>query len=71
MSHQHNLSDHCLINHFEKVEGKPRESFHPKMLVGLPLLFLDRKMHFNGLRGGIWRAIGVNRSPSNPNICTL
>jgi hypothetical protein len=29
----------------------------------------DRTMHFTGLRGGLWRALGVGRSVKNPNLC--
>ena len=32
---------------------------------------LDRKMHFTGMRGGLWRMLGVDRSAKNPNICNI
>ena len=62
------LSDHCIVDHFEKV-GIPEYDRIPGhspiwLLRGL-LLNLDRKMHFTGLRGGIWRLIGVDRSVKN------
>jgi hypothetical protein len=28
-------------------------------------------MHFTGVRGSVWRALGVNRSSKNPNICNI
>ena len=31
----------------------------------------DRKMHFTGLRGWLWRMLGVDRSVENPNLCDL
>ena len=70
MSEEIKLSDHCVIDHFEKIEGI-KDKFTPKMLLGLPMLLLDRKMHFTGFRGGIWRVLGVDRSHKNPNICNI
>ena len=73
-SNQTKLSDHCVIDHFEKVEGwkeKHTLGFILRLPLLAPLLLLDRKMHFTGLRGGIWRALGVDRSHKNPNICNV
>ena len=66
------LSDHCLVDHFLKdPEGVPRTKFRPGMLLGIPFLLIDRRMHFTGLRGRIWRLFGIDRSPKNPNICNV
>jgi len=35
------------------------------------MLFIDRKAHFIGLRGGIWRVLGVDRSEKNPSLCNV
>tara|TARA_Y100000310_G_scaffold306503_1_gene347702 strand:+ start:3140 stop:3265 length:126 start_codon:yes stop_codon:yes gene_type:complete len=35
------------------------------------MLFVDRKMHFTGVRGAAWRILGVDRSLKNPNICNI
>ena len=64
------LSDHCLIDHFEEIEVL-HDKITPRKLVLLPVLLLDRKMHFTGFRGGIWRALGVDRSHKNPNVCNM
>lgn len=70
MSDEIKLSDHCIIDHFEKVEGI-KDKFTPKMILGLPMMLFDRKMHFTGFRGGIWRVLGIDRSQKNPNICNV
>ena len=70
MSKDVHLSNYCLINHFEKVEVLHEKITLRKLLL-LPLLLFDRKMHFTGLRGGLWRALGVDRSHKNPNICNI
>ena len=64
------LSDYCIINHFEAVDGFGVK-FSPWLFLRAPLLLLDRKMHFTGLRGGLWRTLGVDRSQKNPNICNI
>ena len=68
------LSKYCLADHFVKV-GDPdydRLPGHsPIWLVRGALMYLDRKMHFSGFRGLIWRALGVSRSHKNPNICNF
>ena len=68
------LSDHCIIDHFEKVEGQ--SSLPPRnMLLRFPLLLgfmlIDRLQHFTGVRGALWRFLGVSRSAKNPNICNI
>ena len=68
------LSDHCIINHFEKVEGQ--SSLPPRnLLLRAPFLIgfmlFDRLQHFTGVRGALWRFLGVNRSAKNPNICNI
>ena len=70
------LSDHCVIDHFDRtVDDPPWRSPPPGWLLRLPfllpLLFVDRKMHFTGFRGGIWRLLGVDRSYKNPNMCNV
>ena len=70
------LSDHCLVDHFERTPKTPgvdvpRSKFRPSMLLAVPFYLIDRKMHFTGLRGGIWRLLGIDRSPKNPNICNV
>ena len=68
------LSDYCLIDHFEKVptDNTPKTKFFLGMVLAVPFYVLfDRKMHFTGLRGRIWRMLGVDRSSKNPNICNI
>ena len=70
MRDEDKLSDHCLVSHFEAIRsGGPKPPLTPSTLLRLSLLCLDRKMHFTGLRGGIWRLLGVARSLKNPNLC--
>ena len=72
MQDEGNLSNHCVISHFEVIRlGGPKPPFTPSTLLRLSLLSLDRKMHFTGLRGGIWRLLGVGRSLKNPNLCNI
>ena len=72
MHDHHQLSDHCLVDHKEWLRngGQPPE---PSPLNFLRLLFLslDRKMHFTGLRGGLWRLLSIDRSLKNPNLCNV
>jgi len=67
------LSDHCLVDHLVHPPhpDAPRTKFWPGMLLAVPFYLIDRKMHFTGLRGGIWRLLGVDRSFKNPNICNV
>ena len=47
------VSDHCIVDHWEWArQGGPVTA--PRLL--LWWLSLDRKMHFTGLRGGVWRS---------------
>lgn len=73
MSENIKLSDYCLVDHFVSSPNPdaPRERFWPGKLLGIPFYLFDRKMHFTGFRGGIWRMLGVDRSPKNPNICNI
>ena len=74
LSDEIKLSDHCLVDHLVRSPNPdaPRERFWPGKLLAIPYyLLIDRKMHFTGLRGGIWRLLGVDRSPKNPNICNV
>ena len=64
------LSDHCLIDHREWLrQGGPKPKLTPLSLMWMTLLVADRKMHFTGLRGGLWRLLGIDRSLKNPNLC--
>ena len=64
------LSDHCVIDHLEwKRRGEPSPTPLPRRT--LWWLSLDRKMHFTGLRGAIWRRLGVHRAVKNPNLCNI
>ena len=69
MSQNINLSDHCIIDHLEAKEIGFESPHTLKAYMAAPLLYLDRKMHFTGFRGGMWRLIGIGRSDKNPNIC--
>ncbi len=71
-AHRHDgLSEYCIIDHFKdrSVPGIPLKWW--RMLPLLAYYVLDRKMHFTGMRGGLWRVLGVNRSAKNPNICNI
>ena len=70
-AHQHDgLSDYCIIDHFDPtVPSPPIEWWRMPLVVAYYLL--DRRMHFTGLRGGLWRTLGVDRSAKNPNICNI
>ena len=74
MPEEFKLSDHCLVDHLEKVDegpDAPRVKFRSSFLLAIPFYLIDRKMHFTGLRGGIWRLLGIDRSDKNPNICNV
>ena len=73
MTEEIKLSDHCLVDHLAPTDNPdaPRMRIWPGMLLAIPFYFVDRKMHFTGLRGGIWRLLGVDRSAKNPNICNV
>ena len=62
------LSDHCIVDHIEYARsGGPVNA--PRVM--LWWLALDRKMHFTGLRGRVWRLLGVDRAVKNPNLCNI
>ena len=68
------LSDHCILHAADVEGGTPSGSRPPisaKVLATLPLLLVDRKQHFTGIRGAAWRMFGVDRSPKNPNVCNI
>ena len=70
--HDHELSDTCIIDHLEwQREGAPVPKISPQSILWRALLTLDRKTHFTGVRGAIWRVLGVNRSLKNPNLCNV
>jgi hypothetical protein len=74
LSEEIKLSDYCLVDHLVRTSNPdaPRERFWPGKILAIPYYMLfDRKMHFTGLRGGIWRLLGVDRSIKNPNICNV
>lgn len=68
--HDHQLSDCCLVDHIEwlRKDGQ-RPKMSPKATLQFALLCVDRNMHFTGVRGAIWRFLGVDRSLKNPNLC--
>ena len=66
------LSDHCLVDHRDWArQGGPVPPLTPLSFLWFALLRIDRKMHFPGLRGRIWRVLGVARALKNPNLCNL
>ena len=70
MSNDVNLSDYCLISHQEWMRsGGPKPRLTPLQVLRYSLLYIDRKMHFTGLRGATWRVLGIDRSVKNPNLC--
>lgn len=71
MSRNVRLSDHCIIDHFDKTVPRPKEHVTPRGLLLAPMFLIDRLGHFTGLRGALWRTLGVGRNTKNPNICNL
>jgi adenylate cyclase len=73
MQQSYKLSDHCIVDHFAPIEGGGPPKDTPRLKVALveSMLRLDRKMHFTGMWGSMWRALGVRRSPKNPNMCNF
>ena len=61
------LADYCLVQDVEHA----RPSFSLSLLRKAPFALIDKKQHFTGLRGLLWRLTGVKRGPLNPNICTM
>ena len=64
------LSEHCVTNHLWPVALPPARVV-AKWLLKMPMVSIDPRTHFSGLRGAGWRLFGVTRSHMNPNICTL
>lgn len=78
MSQQHaqhphlTLSDHCVVDHTQKLpDAEEQIPFGPKLPFLLGMFAIDRVMHFTGVRGALWRVLGVDRSPKNPNVCNV
>ncbi len=68
------LSDHCLMDHMDDgPDDGPKIPLRwlVRLPLAAPLLLLDKKMHFTGARGLLWRTIGVRRSSKNPNVCNV
>ena len=66
------LSDHCLVDHREALgSGYGDDPFTVQSVLWRLMLYIDRKAHFVGLRGGIWRLLGVDRSEKTPNVCNV
>ena len=66
------LSDHCLVEHRQALgTGLVEYPFTPQAISRRLMLYVDRKAHFVGLRGGIWHLLGVDRSDKNPNLCNV
>ncbi len=66
------LSDHCLVDHREALgTGYIEYPFTAQTVLWRLMLHMDRKAHFVGLRGGVWRLLGVDRSEKNPNLCDV
>ena len=64
------LSDHCLVDHREALgTGYVELPFTAQTVSWRIMLHMDRKAHFVGLRGWIWRLLGIDRSLKNPNLC--
>ena len=61
------LADYCLVQDVEHAQP----SFSLSLLRKAPFALIDKKQHFTGLRGLLWRLTGVRRGPLNPNICTM
>ncbi len=70
MAKESRLSDHCVVDHFAKG-GPSRPPFTPVWLLRMPLMMMDKTLHFTGARGTAWRVLGVSRSSKNPNICNV
>ena len=70
--HDPQLSDTCIVDHVEWLrEGGPAPKVSPQSVLWRALLLVDRKMHFTGVRGAVWRFLGVDRSLKNPNLCNV
>ena len=51
--------------------GIAKYPFNAQTVLWRIMLFIDRKDHFIGFRGGIWRVLVVDRSEKNPNLCNV
>lgn len=72
MPTEHGLSDHCMVDHKEaNSAGEEKHPLTPLWIIREAFYMIDRVMHFNGVRGTIWRTLGVDRSSKNPNICNI
>lgn len=73
MTSRDKLSDYCIVDHAteEASEMGQGEPLTVSKLVKKPLYAIDPRTHFTGLRGGLWRLIGVGRSFKNPNVCNM
>lgn len=73
MARERKHSDYCLIDHFglppEAIEEMSPEPFRWATPFRVALAKVDRKFHFVGWRGCLWRLLGTSRSVKNPNIC--
>lgn len=73
MPSREELSNYCIIDHqddeLNSMSGK--EPLSVSKMVKMPLYAIDPRTHFTGLRGGMWRMIGVGRSFKNPNVCDM
>lgn len=69
MSDDVKISDYCLVDHLS-FPG-PRPPFTPIWILRMGLMYADKMMHFTGVRGAIWRVLGIERGSKNPNICTI
>ena len=66
------LSDYCIIDHWNTRHHEAGERITPLQIVRIIVyMVVDRKMHFTGLRGGLWKLLGIDRSTKNPNICNM
>ena len=66
------LSGHCMVDHRNALgTGFAKYPFNAQTVFWRIMLFIYRKAHFIGLRSGIWRVLGVDRSEKNPSLCNV
>ena len=66
------LSAHCMVDHRNALGTSiTKYQFNAQTGLWRIMLFIYRKAHFIGLRGGIWRVLGVDRSEKNPSLCNV
>ncbi len=59
------LSTHCMVDHRNALgTGFAKYPFNAQTVLWRIMLFIDRKAHFIGLRGGICHILGVDRRKS-------